>query len=131
AWRSNPFFYAAFKFAVAKLLEALTPPGQIIAPKLADGILYSFLDHEIYKSPERLASQTAGAVLLFLAQISNWSPEERQEKRRLLDELVEQDDLPLAEEQLYSIQEAVHDLSVNPKFSGQWKYIRKPRDKTE
>src|SRR5262249_25614849 len=38
AWRSNPFFYAAFKLAVAKLLEALTPPGEIIAPKLADGI---------------------------------------------------------------------------------------------
>ena len=85
------------------------------------------MDHKIYKSPEHLAEQTAGAVLLFLTQISNWSPEEREAKRRRLDELFENDDLPLVDEQLYSIQEAVHDLTVNPKFAGQWKYIRKPK----
>src|SRR5262245_53587120 len=33
-WRSNPFFFAAFKLAVAQLLDALTPPGEIIPPEL-------------------------------------------------------------------------------------------------
>src|SRR5262249_46953506 len=34
SWRSDPFFFRAFKIAVAKLLDALEPEGKIRPPKL-------------------------------------------------------------------------------------------------
>ena len=33
-WRTDPFFYAAFRIAVGHVLEALAPLGEIKAPKI-------------------------------------------------------------------------------------------------
>src|SRR5262249_100712 len=33
-WHSDPYLFAAFKLAVGKLLDALTPAGKIVTPPL-------------------------------------------------------------------------------------------------
>jgi hypothetical protein len=51
-WRSNPFYFEAFKLTVAKLLDALRPPGKIgfpltRTPREKQGLLY-----RVHKNPK-------------------------------------------------------------------------------
>ena len=34
-WRTDPFFFQAYKLAVAKMLDALQPSGEIVPPRMA------------------------------------------------------------------------------------------------
>ena len=67
-WRTDPFRYRAFKVAVGRLLEALTPPGEIKSPITEDVLRelqpeepepfdFAFLEHvkQKWKTPESLA----------------------------------------------------------------------------
>jgi hypothetical protein len=111
AWRSNPFFYAAFKLAVADLLQALTPPGEIIAPDLGKlAVLDNFV--QLYESPEALARQAVGGVLLFMET----SPEQHAAMDRALAE--KGWDYP---DNFRWMPDAAHDLAVNPQLGGQWR----------
>jgi len=62
-WRSNPFVFRAFKLAVMKVLDALTPAGQVLpldkqAPELKGSTFFGPLD-----TPEARADYVAMVLL--------------------------------------------------------------------
>ena len=82
-WRSNPFLFRAFKLAVAKLLDALEPAGEIKPPtnvlEVADGVkLFARHLRGIYQTPEALADFVTAGILRALfspapaARLSEW-----------------------------------------------------------
>lgn len=69
-WRSDPFLFRAFKLAVAKLLDALEPAGEIKPPRsgfeIADGtriLAASKILRDIYQTPETLGNFVAAGIL--------------------------------------------------------------------
>jgi hypothetical protein len=116
-WRSNPFFFAAFKLAVGQLLEALTPPGEIVAPELPAAIAglanteVAFFP-ETYQSVEKLAQTAVGALFLFMEA----SPEQHAKTARLFGEK----DWSYPNE-YHWMPDAARDLTVNPELTGQWR----------
>jgi hypothetical protein len=117
-WRSNPFFFAAFKLAVAQLLDALTPPGEIIPPELPGDLAEAkgteaadFVEQ--YESPEKLARQAAISAL----HMMEWSREQHTALARHLAE-AGYDYYP---DEWHWMPDAAHDLAVNPQLTGQWR----------
>ena len=85
-WRSNPFFFRAFKIAVAKVLDALEPKGEIRAPEMPKGYDAERMSKDeepgslqwrwlrSYKTPEdrgQVAAEAVWDALQRLSQISN------------------------------------------------------------
>jgi hypothetical protein len=62
-WRTNPFLFAAFSLAVAKLLNALKPAGEIENPFINqdEDFLGDFM-RRIYESPETLSDYAVAEV---------------------------------------------------------------------
>ena len=89
-WRTNPFYFRAFKIAVGKLLDALEPKGEIEPPidmqfKSADG----GLENEFFKSfsdPELRGAYAARSVWADLQNKILYTREEDEAmKKRLRD----------------------------------------------
>lgn len=68
AWHRDPFVFRAFKLGVAKLLDALEPPGEVRSPyahatrEPGDNIVLKQMT-EWFKTPESAATHTAASVL--------------------------------------------------------------------
>jgi hypothetical protein len=79
-WHRDPFTYRAFKLAVAKLLDALEPPGDAKSPfaKLenSDERLHQQL-FEWFKSPESAATHVASLTLESLFRPKKITAEEK------------------------------------------------------
>lgn len=62
----DPFWFASFRLAVGKLLDALQPPGEVRQPVLPPELLS--LGVNMFSSPERVAKTAASSVLMELAR---------------------------------------------------------------
>jgi hypothetical protein len=88
-WRTNPFYFRAFKIAVGKLLDALEPKGEIEPPiemqfKSADG---GELENEFFKSfsdPELRGAYAARSIWADLRNKPLCTPEEDEEMKKRL-----------------------------------------------
>jgi hypothetical protein len=98
-WRSDLFFYKAFKIAVQQLLDALDPPGPASPPQ-GLGSQFSIVSSGYpsekvaqaglrlaasFHSPEERAAYSADLLLSELNQIRNWTPQWREQQSRLLE----------------------------------------------
>jgi hypothetical protein len=76
-WRTDRFFFRAFKLAVAKVLDALEPSGEIRSPKEMfdnldkdeEGIRLHELFKATYETPEARAETAARTLLSSLKQL--------------------------------------------------------------
>jgi len=68
-WRSDPFFFQAFRLAVGQLLDELKPTGEVKPPSIVDNV---------FKAPDDLADYVASGV--FHALKSSARSEKRDEK---------------------------------------------------
>jgi hypothetical protein len=87
-WKNDPFFYEAFKIAVGIVLEGLSPPGKIEAPKISapEGLSKGgqrFLDS--FKSPKARGEYVGDLILYSLTTIPSWPVDEREQQQRRLD----------------------------------------------
>ena len=72
-WRTDPFLFKAFKFAVIKLLDALEPPGEV-RPPIAEKEIKKFTNDPRkikylmmrIKSPKNFSAQEVSMVLMWL-----------------------------------------------------------------
>jgi hypothetical protein len=116
SWRSDPFFFRAFKIAVAKLLDALEPKGEMRVPQIpepfkshakeqtGDSLLWRF--YQSYKTPEDRGQVAAEYVWGDMQRYSQMSPHDvAEEDRRLPDE----DFDPL---EAYALVGVAHDLQL-------------------
>lgn len=62
----DPFWFASFRLAVGRLLDALQPPGEVRPPELPPELLS--LGVNMFSSPERVAKTAASSVLTELAR---------------------------------------------------------------
>jgi hypothetical protein len=111
-WRSDPFFYRAFKIAVGQLLDALEPPGPIKAYK----VTAEEADHpsikrylESFKTPEARAEDSVDYILAALSQAPRQTAEQREEQRKLA-ELH-----PSSMREFYGMPDAARDLAIKPR----------------
>ena len=128
-WRSNPFFYAAFKIAVGHLLEALTPPGKIIPPNM--GPTHALMvktpatekmiekSRHWFASPENLGGEAVAALLTMFSKMSVRDPAYLEETRQRLMEMGKRE-MPWLEEFYYAMPDAYRDLIPDPKLAGKW-----------
>jgi hypothetical protein len=96
-WRSTPFFFRAFKLAVAQILDALQPPGDVKAPRVNASLFpvetatqegeesYAAWLKRSFESPEARADYTSRQVLGSLMEVSKQSIEALDERARLLE----------------------------------------------
>jgi hypothetical protein len=81
-WRTEPFRFRAFEIAVAKVLNALRPKGEM-KPPYSNNVIERFeLLKEIFKSPESLAEFAATNVWIRLNRTNPLSQRERELMRR-------------------------------------------------
>jgi hypothetical protein len=109
-WRSDAFFYRAFKVAVIRLLDALEPTGPIKAHDIvvAKGIeLDSFTKRYIgtFKRPETRAEQAVDFILAALRTAPRMTEEELKQLEATHPSIV----YPF-----YGITDAARDLAVKP-----------------
>jgi len=119
-WRSNPFYYAAFKVAVDRILDTLKPPGEIRAPTFKfDQELDEFMTDfvEDHKSPDRLGVRTADLILEMFKRIPAMTVDEREQFRDEKERLVAEAGLPpgLIADVLYAMPDAARDLAIKPR----------------
>jgi hypothetical protein len=92
-WRSDPFYFRAFKLAVVQLLDALQPPGDVKAPRRHMNLYAEVATQEeadafaarynrSFKSPEARADYAAEHVLHSVMTVPKQSIEERNEEER-------------------------------------------------
>jgi hypothetical protein len=114
-WRSDPFFYKAFTIAVGRVLDALSPPGEIKAPEisLAEGEPDASMERWLksFETPESRAEYTADTILRLFRNLPRVSEEERERQRKLLNENY----TPALARQFYQIPDAAADLAVKPR----------------
>jgi hypothetical protein len=85
-WRTDPFFFRAFKLAVAKLLDALEPVGEMRPPQLMldaqlqaegrQGVAAVKMFKATYETPEARANNAVETFMSFLMRPSfdeEWS----------------------------------------------------------
>jgi hypothetical protein len=121
SWRIDPFFYKAFRIAVGRVLDALSPPGEITPPKIKiaekplekdDALEASMMRWlESFKSPEARAENAADYILQTFRDIPRWSAEERETQRQILRSL----HAPSLAREFYGMPDAAHDLAVKPR----------------
>jgi Arc-like DNA binding domain len=84
-WRSEPFYFRAFKLAVVQLLDALQPPGDVkpprrhlnLYPKTPEADAFAARFNRSFESPEARADYAAGYVLNSIMTVRQQSIEER------------------------------------------------------
>jgi hypothetical protein len=132
-WRTDPFKFAAFKFAVGKLLDALDPPepeytGDLSAAELAAikkrarqesekwaaekfGPEFVKIVNEIHKTPEAYGSHTFGALWDQLTRTNQLTEKEKEMARRYpsFGEVMERE--------FYGFEKARRDLGIETKES--------------
>jgi hypothetical protein len=115
-WRTDPFFYKAFKIAVSQLLDALDPPGPIKRYEITveddaglDPSTRRYL--ETFKTPEARAQHSADYVLDAFRALPQMSAETREEHRKLVTEY----GTPQLIREFYGIPDAARDLAVKPR----------------
>jgi hypothetical protein len=113
AWRTDPFFFTAFKLAVARVLDALDPPGEVVPPEPSEEFIMSLPNARaepeearakalaMFKSPERFAEGKAGYILFMLNNFPPISQEWWEENREFFGLILTQ---------TYAIPDAVRDL---------------------
>jgi len=116
-WRSDPFFYEAFKIAVGQLLNALTPPGRAKRYKVtltakgthsADEHVHRYAAS--FQNTEARAAHTVDLILSLLREIpDSISSLLRDEEIKKLTALA-----PSVERQLYGMADAARDLAIRP-----------------
>jgi len=113
-WRSDPFFYRAFKIAVGQLLDALEPPGPIKAYEFdvnqADASMKRYLAS--FKTPEARAEYSVDWILAAFRGMPHWSAQHREEQRKILSTLP-----PSFTREFYGMPNAAEDLAITP-YSG-------------
>jgi len=113
-WRSNLFFYTAFKIAVHQLLDALDPPGPghgytlKLKNRETSESMRRYL--ETFESPEARAAYSADVVLSAFREIPRWSHERREEQRKLVETLG-----PSFVQSFYGMPDAARDLTPKPR----------------
>lgn len=120
-WRSDPFFYRAFKIAVSRILDALEPKGEIGPPKIqinfspqpgiatqTEANSVAALLMQSFSSPEARADYAADYILKWLITVPQWSLEDRENERRRL----EATGLPSFLREFYGMSDAARDLSI-------------------
>jgi hypothetical protein len=116
SWRSDPFFFRAFKLAIAQVLDALEPRGEIEPPDIRgpdldpDSAGARWL--QSFKTPEARASYAAGYILNSLVTINRRSPEERERQRQRLSDL---GGYPIFWREFYGMPDAAADLATEHK----------------
>jgi hypothetical protein len=120
SWRSDPFFFEAFRVALSIILEAHKPRGEIKAPKivedadLANPKLAAAYDRrwlETFKSPEARGRWAADYILTSLATVPQMSIEERQRQVKFLEALGAPASMV---DHWYGMPEAAKDLELDP-----------------
>lgn|SRR5262249_30404847 len=122
-WRSDPFFYRAFKLSVGQLLDALEPPGPIEKRPVVtvykgemNPSMQRYVDS--FKTPEARAEYSADYILSALRSIPHWPAEVREEQRKLMTSLAS----PSFVRELYGMPDAWNDLI--PKEATERKEVR-------
>lgn len=114
-WRTNPFFFKAFKMAVGKVLDALEPRGD----KQPPSIEFSDIDKKMqflltgtlvdsFNSPKARAEYAANSILSMLAAAPRMSSDERKKERQFLDEM----GVPSWWREFYGMPDAARDLEI-------------------
>jgi hypothetical protein len=110
-WRSDAFFYRAFKTAVARLLDALEPPGPIRVHEITvakeielDSLTKDYIDS--FKMPETRAEDAIDFILAALRATPSRVTEE--EFREL------EATHPSIAYSFYGIADAARDLAIKP-----------------
>jgi hypothetical protein len=114
-WRSDAFFYRAFKIAVARLLDALEPPGAITAHKIVaanrdelDSLTKKYVDS--FKTPDTRAGDAVDFILAALRAAPSRVTEEDFREFEAAH--------PSFAYPLYGIADAARDLTVKPQSGG-------------
>ena len=105
-WRSDPFFYRAFKIAVSRVLDNLDPPGEIKPPIMRSGdeTVNSLAWFKSFASPEARAEYSVDYVLYALRE--RLSPEEYEKRKRILNSV----GVPSFLREFYGMPDAARDL---------------------
>jgi hypothetical protein len=135
-WRSNPFFFRAFKLAVAQVLDSLQPPGEVKAPQTRTSLFpnsegatqeeadsFSARFDRSFESPEARADYAAGYILNSLAMVTDQSIEEHREEARRLERI----GVPSFLREHFGMVDAARDLKVNPDICRHHRGHPKPR----
>jgi hypothetical protein len=91
-WRTDPFFYKAFRLAVGMILDALSPPGELVKPgitpkdQVPEDEDRPAVDRWLksYETPDARAAYVADAVLNSLRTAPAMSKSEREEQQQML-----------------------------------------------
>jgi hypothetical protein len=113
-WRTNPFYFRAFKIAVGKLLDALEPKGKIEPPfemqfnisEEAEALEYDFL--KSFRDPESRGAYAARSIWASLRNIPLHTREEDEATKKRLREHSEAAYL----RELYGMPNAARDLQI-------------------
>jgi len=113
-WRTNPFYFRAFKIAVGKLLDALEPKGEIEPPfemqfdiaEEAEALEYDFL--KSFRDPE---SRGAYAATSIWASLRNSTLHSREEDEATKKRLRDRSEAAYVRE-LYGMPSAARDLQI-------------------
>jgi len=112
-WRSDPFFYRAFKIAVGRLLDALEPPGPIKAYQVTanEAELEPSMERYIasFKTPEARAECSVDYIFTALRQAAHQTKERREEQRKLMGMY------PILEREFYGMPDAAKALALKPR----------------
>ena len=112
-WRSDPFFYEAFKIAVVKVLFFTRPAGgnQTSRPNGSPcRVERRPRLGESFKSPKARGEYVGGHILYSMRTIASWSAEERERQSRMLDKSSSLTTL----REFYSLADAFRDLAPRP-----------------
>jgi hypothetical protein len=113
-WRTNPFYFRAFKIAVGKLLDALEPKGKIEPPlemqfnipEEAGALEYDFL--KSFRDPESRGAYAARSIWASLRNIPLHTREEDEATKKRLRERSE----AAYFRELYGMPNAARDLQI-------------------
>jgi hypothetical protein len=112
-WRSDPFFYKAFKIALGRLLDALEPPGPIKVYQITanEAELEPSWKHYLasFKTPEARAEYSVEYILTALREAPHRTAERREEQRKLVGMH------PALMREFYGMPDAARDLVVKPR----------------
>jgi hypothetical protein len=110
-WHRDPFTFRAFKLGVAKLLDALEPPGEI-RPTFSKK--WGVLRHGPFETPESLADYAASNELY---RLFDSTPLSQDQKTMLLESelsrVLGREALRVYERELYAMSHARHDLGID------------------
>jgi hypothetical protein len=120
-WRSDPFFYKAFRIAVGAVLQELTPPGEIVPPQTIkndpNDNRYDDRYFNSWQTPEARAKYAADWTINTLRHASDTSNEWRAWEDTIKEMSAHPSFSGLASslsKEFYGIQNAARDLRPRP-----------------